>query len=281
MSATDPDLADGRRPVHGVPRALARRQLFGHDFVDESDLRNVALDLLASVDEPDAAPRVVVTPNVDHLVQTPSIPRVAQAVVDQARWCLPDGQPIVWASRLLGEPLAARLAGSSLVELLFTDSTLAFGPSVVIASDEVVAERLRGSVPETLAIVAPRLQVDDHAAIGGFVAAHLTAIVDHRPQIVFVGIGFPKDLLVIDALLARWPDRATRPIIVAVGASFEMLFGLRTRAPRWMQRAGLEWFYRFLQEPRRLFVRYFVRDPAFVVLVAREWRRRSRRPAGV
>ncbi len=272
-TAPDPGFALASRELPG----LARRRLFGHDFVDEADLRSVALDLLTYVDDRSTDLPVVVTPNVDHVVQFATAPAKARAVVDAARWCLPDGQPIVWASRILGQPLATRLAGSSLVELLFTDRSLAVGATVVVASDEALATELRRSRPEILAIVAPLLDADDGKAIGRFVDTHITQIVERRPQLLFVAIGFPKDLLVIDAILERWPAERDRPVVLAVGASFEMLFGFRTRAPEWMQRIGMEWFYRFLQEPSRLFVRYFVRDPAFVILVAREWSRRRRR----
>ena len=273
-----PEFASSAEASPRTRPPLARRRLFGYDFVDESDLRRVALDLLEYVDGDgagDAMP-VVVTPNVDHVVQFSSAPAAARRVVDRSRWCLPDGQPIVWASRILGRPLATRLAGSSLVELLFTDPTLPLGNVVVVASDESIANQVRHTTPNALALVAPHFAATDDAAISDFVAAHLASIVARRPQLVFVGIGFPKDLLMIDALLEAWPSDVDRPVILAVGASFEMLFGFRTRAPDWVQRCGLEWFYRFLQEPRRLFVRYFVRDPEFVLLVAREWRTRAR-----
>ncbi len=272
----NPDFSAPAAATNLTKVSLARRPLFGHDFVDEPDLRRVALDLLQYVDEPSDALAVVVTPNVDHVVQFRSAPPVARRIAQRARWCLPDGQPIVWASRILRRPLATRLAGSSLVELLFTDATLPLGNIVVVASDDSIATQVRVATPDALALVAPHFAVADDGAITGFVATHLDAILAHRPQLVFVGIGFPKDLLVIDALLAAWPPEVDRPVILAVGASFEMLFGFRTRAPAWMQRAGLEWFYRFLHEPRRLFVRYFVRDPAFLLLVAREWRARTR-----
>ena len=275
-AATNPAFGAAPESSHLTTVPLARRHLFGHDFVNDPDLRRVALDLLQYVDTPSELLPVVVTPNVDHVVQFQSAPPAAQRVADHARWCLPDGQPIVWASRILGRPLATRLAGSSLVELLFTDPELPLPKVVVVASNDAIATQVRRTAPDSLALIAPHFGAGDDAAIADFVATHLASIVAHDPRLVFVAIGFPKDLLVIDALLAAWPAALDRPVILAVGASFEMLFGFRTRAPGWMQRTGLEWFYRFLQEPRRLFVRYFVRDPAFLLLVAREWRRATR-----
>ena len=120
-------------------------------------------------------------------------------------------------------------------------------------------------------VVAPQFDAGDRVGIDRFVDGIVDGLRAADPQLVFVCVGFPKDQLIIAAMLDRWSPES-RPVFLAVGASFEMLFGLKTRAPRWMQRYGLEWLFRFAQEPRRLFVRYFVRDPAFIALVFREWR---------
>jgi N-acetylglucosaminyldiphosphoundecaprenol N-acetyl-beta-D-mannosaminyltransferase len=76
----------------------------------------------------------------------------------------------------------------------------------------------------------------------------------------------------MDAIEERLPDLSD-VVVLSVGASFEMLAGVRWRAPEWIQRIGMEWFVRFLQEPRRLFRRYFIEDVAFFGLIWREWRR--------
>ena len=75
----------------------------------------------------------------------------------------------------------------------------------------------------------------------------------------------------------RFAVLAVLGMFLAVGASFEYVLGVRKRAPQWMQRSGLEWFFRFVHEPKRLFFRYFVRDPAFLLVAAREWRQREPR----
>ena len=92
-----------------------------------------------------------------------------------------------------------------------------------------------------------------------------------RPEFVFVGISFPKQQAIALALIDACEARGERPpIMLTLGASFEMYLGLCARAPRMMQRLGLEWFFRFLREPRRLFKRYFVADLRFAWLVLRE-----------
>jgi N-acetylglucosaminyldiphosphoundecaprenol N-acetyl-beta-D-mannosaminyltransferase len=252
---------------------IRRRQLFGLDFVDERDLERVAEDIVVHERTEDAALPVVVTPNVDYLVRRANAPEAAQRVLDKARWCLPDGQPIVWTSRLVGRPLAARLPGSTLVEVLWNDPATRQQPVTVIASSESIGNSVRSSRPDAQVIVAPLFSGD--ADVASFVEEHVEAIVEVGPQLVFVAIGFPPSLVLIDAFLERWPPDVATPVFLAVGASFEMLFGVRKRAPQWVQRAGLEWLYRVFQEPRRLFVRYFVHDAAFLPLVLREWRQRK------
>jgi N-acetylglucosaminyldiphosphoundecaprenol N-acetyl-beta-D-mannosaminyltransferase len=259
-----------------TPYQLRRRRLFGLDFIDEADLKRVADDIVTNerIDEP-LLP-VVVTPNVDYLVRRPKAPQPARRVFEQARWCLPDGQPIVWTSRLVGKPLAARLPGSTLVSLLWADPRIQDLAVTVVASTDAIASSIRATKPDAHVIVAPELSPDSRS-VTAFVDRHRDDIVAAHSAFVFIAIGFPKELLAIDALLSQWPDDLPKPVFLAVGASFEMLFGVRKRAPEWMQRAGLEWFYRVLQEPRRLFVRYFVRDSAFLLLAAREWLQRDRR----
>ena len=77
-----------------------------------------------------------------------------------------------------------------------------------------------------------------------------------------------------EAFLARYQAAMKVPFAMGVGGTFDVAVGHVKRAPVWMQKAGLEWFYRFLQEPRRMFRRYFIEDMAFVALFAREWVRR-------
>jgi N-acetylglucosaminyldiphosphoundecaprenol N-acetyl-beta-D-mannosaminyltransferase len=252
----------------GSPSILARCRVFGLEFVDEADLRRVASDIVSRGEDEEGRLPVVVTPNVDWLVRRPKAPPVAQLLLERARWCLPDGQPIVWASRLLGCKLSARLAGSSLVELLWTDPHTDGLSMFVVASEQWMADSIGASKPRSHVVIAPML----HTAtdIEGFVGRHRNEIIAADPALVFIGIGFPKGLLIIDALISGWPDDRPLPVFLAVGASFEMLFGGRKRAPEWMQRAGLEWFFRFAQEPRRLFVRYFVHDPTFLLIMAQK-----------
>jgi N-acetylglucosaminyldiphosphoundecaprenol N-acetyl-beta-D-mannosaminyltransferase len=251
---------------------LVRRRVFDLDFVDERDLHRVAADIATRRQIRDPELPLVVTPNVDLMVQLESAPSEIRDLVRRAHWCLPDGQPIVWTSRLLRRPLAARLAGSTLVRIMWNDAEISTLPWAVVASSDAVQAAIDAAGRNVRVVTAPTFA--DIAAVTTFAADHVTTIAAATPRLVFVGLGYPKDLLLIGALIERWPTDTETPIFLAIGASFELLFGLRKRAPEWVQRLGMEWFHRFVQEPRRLFVRYFVRDPAFLAIAYREARRR-------
>ncbi len=95
-------------------------------------------------------------------------------------------------------------------------------------------------------------------------------ISDARADLLFVALGSPKK----EQFLGRYQEAMRVPFAMGVGGTFDVAVGLVKRAPRWMQQAGLEWFYRFLQEPRRMFKRYFIDDVAFLWLLVKEAVRR-------
>jgi N-acetylglucosaminyldiphosphoundecaprenol N-acetyl-beta-D-mannosaminyltransferase len=95
-------------------------------------------------------------------------------------------------------------------------------------------------------------------------------IVQARADILFVAISSPKK----EQFLGAYQERMRVPFAMGVGGSFDVASGKLKRAPRWMRRVGLEWFYRFVQEPRRMFRRYFIEDMAFFNMLAKEWFRR-------
>ena len=93
-----------------------------------------------------------------------------------------------------------------------------------------------------------------------------------KPDIVWVGLSTPKQ----EHWMAKHLNRVSAPVLIGVGAAFDFHAGLKRQAPRWMQRSGLEWFFRLLSEPRRLGRRYLVNNPSFIWLTLLQfWRARS------
>jgi N-acetylglucosaminyldiphosphoundecaprenol N-acetyl-beta-D-mannosaminyltransferase len=266
-TATVPTGVDAR--LDGV----RTRRMFRMDFVDDVDVHTTVRRLLDP--QPEAGEPVVFTPNVDTIVRLPELEPggVADRLRD-ARYTLPDGQPIVWLSRLLRRPLRARLAGSDLVPPLWRRIVADGRRAMVVASCDELAATLRAEHPTLATYVPPVFDRADPAALAA-VASAAAAVVDRAdPEFVFVGISCPKQQLLAFALIDHLRRQGrTPPLFLLIGGAFDMYAGRTRRAPAWVQRLGAEWFFRFLLEPRRLFRRYFVDDVRFLAIAAGEIRR--------
>jgi N-acetylglucosaminyldiphosphoundecaprenol N-acetyl-beta-D-mannosaminyltransferase len=209
--------------------------------------------------------------NVDKIVKADRDPRIRD-VVNGCDIVNVDGQPVVWASRLLGKPIKERVTGIDLMIRLFAEADRrgyrlyflgARGEVVQRVVDEV---RSRFPGAEIAGWRDGYFRPDEEEAVADDIARA-------RPDILFVAITSPKKEL----FLARWKDRIKAPFVMGVGGSFDVFAGLVDRAPRWMQRAGLEWLFRLAQEPRRMWRRYLIEDMRFLWLVVREHRARAAR----
>jgi N-acetylglucosaminyldiphosphoundecaprenol N-acetyl-beta-D-mannosaminyltransferase len=185
-----------------------------------------------------------------------------RGVVDGAAFVLADGMPIVWASRLRRPALPARVAGADLVPALCERAArlghrvffLGGGPGVGAAAAEKLTARFPGL--RVVGIESPPFR----PTTPGEDAELLDRIRAARPHLLFVAFGQPKGELWVH----RNCPALDGTVCVQVGGSLDFAAGRISRAPRWMQRTGLEWCYRLSREPRRLFVRY-ARNAAFVV----------------
>ncbi len=260
---------------------LHRIHMFGLEFVDAGSVEevvDVALNF-AGVPQPldDCIP-VMFTPNADIVVRMENEPwGPERALADRARFVLPDSQVVVFASRVVAdEPLRSRLAGSSVFSTLWerlpNDNVMVIGPS------GEVAERLMDERPGSSQIVPPLYECDSDEERGVYdiLSAQILRL---QPHTIVIGLSSVKSARMATYLADEvLPQMDNRPMIVLCGGGLEMHVGLRSRAPSWLQSIGFEWFYRFVQEPRRLFRRYFVDDVQFFGVVGREWRRtRGRR----
>lgn len=177
----------------------------------------------------------------------------------------PDGMPLVWLSRLMGFRHVERVYGPDLM-LAVCERSIARGyrhflygggPSVV----EMLADRLQGRFPGLQVVgfdsppFRPMTLQEDQAVV--------ERINQARPDIIWVGIGTPKQ----ERWMATHRKQLNAPVIVGVGAAFDFHAGLKKQAPYWMQRSGLEWCYRLMTEPRRLWRRYLINNPWFLWLV--------------
>ncbi len=213
-------------------------------------------------------PHQHVVVNVDKLVKASRDPELRR-IINDCSLINVDGMPVVWASRLLGKPLKERVAGVDLFEALM-ERAAQKGWRVFLlgAREEVVS-----GVKERYEIKYPGLVVSGYRN-GYWSADEEAGVVEQIKQanadLLFVAISSPKK----EHFLGRYQAEMRIPFAMGVGGTFDVAVGKVKRAPVWMQRAGLEWFYRFLQEPRRMFRRYFIEDMAFFWLMVKEAVRR-------
>ncbi len=178
---------------------------------------------------------------------------------------LADGQSVVWASRLLRRPLPERVAGIDLFERLL-ELAERTGRSVFLlgARPEVLT-----TLQQRLAERFPRLRIVG-ARDGYFPPAQAGEVArevrESGADLLFLGMVSPKK----EIFLGDYGELMQVPIMHGVGGSFDVLAGVTKRAPARWQRLGLEWLYRLLQEPRRLWRRYLVTNSAFAWQLMRE-----------
>jgi N-acetylglucosaminyldiphosphoundecaprenol N-acetyl-beta-D-mannosaminyltransferase len=186
-------------------------------------------------------------------------------LVDDCDLVTADGQAVVWASRLLGDPLPTRVAGIDLMlELLAVAGRRGYRVYFLGAQADVLDRAIA-----RLRALHPRLIVAG-SRDGYFSAAEepsvVAAIRAARPDLPFVAMSTPRK----EYFLGRWGPELAVPFSMGVGGAIDVVAGVTKRAPRLLQRLGLEWAFRLAQEPRRLFRRYLVTNSAFVALTLRD-----------
>ncbi|MDR7279336.1 WecB/TagA/CpsF family glycosyltransferase [Catenuloplanes atrovinosus] len=209
----------------------------------------------------------IVTPNVDILRQARSSAAVRDLLCG-ADLVVADGMPLVWASRLARTPVPERVAGSSLIWSL-SSGVADDGRSVFLlggAPDDRATGAERAA--SRLAVACPGLRIAGCLSPAyGFerrpkeLEAVCREVVEAKPDLVYVGLGFPKQEWVISALADYLPFTW----FLGCGAAINFVAGDARRAPAWMQRAGLEWLHRLAGEPRRMAGRYLGHDAPYAM----------------
>jgi N-acetylglucosaminyldiphosphoundecaprenol N-acetyl-beta-D-mannosaminyltransferase len=189
-------------------------------------------------------------------------------LVNSIELVTPDGQPVRWAMNILhGTALSERVYGPDLVAAVCATAALEGMSVYLFGSTADTCRAVAGELPRRYpGLRIAGVQPDRfREATAGEDAEDVERIRASGADIILVGRGCPRQ--------ERWValHRGLLPVpMLAVGAAFDYIAGNITRPPRWMQRAGLEWLFRLVQEPRRLFRRYVVHNSLFVLMLARE-----------
>ncbi|EMU55904.1 WecB/TagA/CpsF family glycosyltransferase [Clostridium butyricum] len=203
-------------------------------------------------------PSYVVTPNVDHIVKLDNDEEF-KAVYKDADLILTDGMPLIWISKFKGTPIKEKVSGSDL-----------FPKICELSAQKGYRIFLLGAAEGVAAKAAERLQnkyvdlkiVGTYSPKYGFerdereIEKIINIIKLSKPDILAVGLGAPKQ----EKFIYEFKDKLNVPVSLAIGASIDFEAGNIERAPEWMQKCGLEWFYRLCKEPRRMYKRYLIDD---------------------
>lgn len=192
-----------------------------------------------------------------------------QAIYNAAEWVICDGVPVKWAAGFLGTPIVERITGLDLLpdliqlahEKNFTVFLLGASPGV----GEQLKNKIESLYPNckvTGVYVPPFMSVFTHEENQKM----LEAVNQSNADILLVSLTAPKQ----DIWIAEHKHLLKVPLSIGIGGAFEVMAGLVPRAPKWMHGAGLEWLYRLIQEPKRMYRRYLIEAPLFIPLILRQ-----------
>jgi len=222
-------------------------------------------------------PRQIATVNVDFVVNTLKFslfkirhPELLE-ILNLADLVIADGMPIVWASKLIGDSLKSRVAGSDLVPELAEEASKRSKSIYFLGGREgigrVAANILKQKYPDLIiaGCDAPFVHVDGEKIYDALENDQVIVekINSSGADILLIGFGNPKQ----EVWFNRNKTALKVPVSIGIGGTFEFIAGTVSRAPVWMQKIGLEWIYRILQDPKRLWKRYFIGFFKFGIMI--------------
>ena len=211
--------------------------------------------------------QVCITP-VNSVLAAIKDPQVL-SIYNASEYVLCDGTPIKWAAGFLNTPIVERITGLDLLPNLVAHCAKHDFSIFLLGASPGVGEQLK----QTIHAQYPHCKV-----VGVYVPPFMKVFSEEEnikmidavnavsPDVLLVSLTAPKQ----DIWIAENLHRVNASIQIGIGGAFEVMAGLAKRAPKWMHTAGLEWLYRFIQEPKRLFRRYFIEAPLFIPLILKQ-----------
>lgn len=197
-------------------------------------------------------------------------------ILNSADMVVPDGMPLVWIARLRGHPLKRRVYGPELM-LTFFEMTVSKGyRHFLYGGAPGLPERLAATLQQRFpGTIIAGTHSPPFRALSTEEDAEIVGMINRAaPDVVWVGLSTPKQ----ERWMYNHRETLTAPVLVGVGAAFDINSGAKKQAPKWMREYGLEWLFRLIQEPRRLWHRYLVLGSKFLLLVVLELIRGPRKP---
>lgn len=212
-----------------------------------------AVEVIENWVESNTSFKIVVTPNSDHICKLHN--NEFKSIYEQANLILPDGMPLVYASKILKEPLTERVSGADLLPAILKSANEKSWTIGILGS----SWELLGSFQQVLKQSYPNIKLGHCVAASknfnpaseeAMDAAKVISL--SKPDIVIVGLGFPKQ----EQWMFQFGSWTKAKVGLGLGAAIEFITQDKVRAPLWMQKNGLEWLHRMMSEPKRLGPRY-------------------------
>lgn len=233
--------------------------------VDAVDMSSVVARLRRWIDDRQSLTRFVAVTGMHGIAESRTNENFRQ-ILNSADLVVPDGMPLLWVGRSKGYPLQHRVCGSELMDDFcrvtgheYRHFFYGGAPGVAAQLAQALHEKHRITIAGTYTPPFRKLNAAEEEELASLVE-------DTSPDVLWVGLSTPKQ----EIWMYEHRDRLKVPVMLGVGAAFDMNSGNLSRAPRWMRENGLEWFYRLASEPRRLWRRYLITIPKAVWFVCLE-----------
>ncbi|EOU2042855.1 glycosyltransferase [Clostridium perfringens] len=238
---------------------MEKRVKFLNTYVDSLTMNDTIKYIEKSIINKECIQHVVINAGKINLMQKD---KELTKIINECPLINADGQSIVWASKFLGNKLPERVAGIDIfINLIKLASEKGYKPYFFGAKDEVVKK-----VVKTFKETYPNLNIAGYR--NGYFTDEESEVIakdirDSGADMLFVAFSSPKK----EYWIKENMEIMKIPFAMGVGGSFDVIAGKTKRAPKWMQKYGLEWFFRFIQEPKRMFRRYIIGNLKFTFLV--------------
>ena len=226
----------------------------------------------------DGKKHYVVTPNVDHIVKLQNDSEFLE-VYEHADLIVVDGMPIVWYSKFIKQSIIEKISGSDLFPKICENAAIKNQKIFLLGAAKGVGERAKKNLEskykglEIVGTYSPKFGFEkDDNEINNII----NFINSKKPDILAVGLGAPKQ----EKFIYKYKELLDVPLSLAIGASIDFEAGNIKRAPIWMRKIGLEWFYRLLKEPKRLYRRYLIEDRKFLKIAFEDYKSRKKNLKG-
>lgn len=240
--------------------------IFGYNFICDASYEQLADDVIGTIRSPEYVVTNFITPNahgINMYLKYPDLNNFCRS----SRYVLPDGQPIVWLSRFTASPIKRRLTGSDFFPVIFRRLKEPANRCLFVLSSISLRDRFMAEKPDASYIVPDFFEMSEPDKINRIGDLMLSEITTRNLSYVFIGISEPKQGALAQNVTKKLQAVKYQGscIFFFLGASYEFYFGLKKRAPEIFRKTGMEWLYRLITEPARMYKRYIFGNFIFIL----------------